>query len=184
MYIKRNQLFFVFTSKKREMLTSFMLELLTKVTHMINDFCGGLEEELMRKNFIMIYELIDEVIDYGHPQITHPEILRRYVDTQVERDNTGYLDKLWGQLRLDKLKYSDSVTEKESLKSIQNDTNDIFLELQEKVSAVFNAQGFAIYIKISGMLLVKNYIHNRLNLRVQLNEDFNIDEEQKFSSSI
>jgi hypothetical protein len=37
------------------------------------------------------------------------------------------------------LKYSDSVTEKESLKSIQNDTNDIFLELQEKVSAVFNA---------------------------------------------
>ena len=80
-------------------------------------------------------------------------------------------------MRLDKLKYSDSVTEKESLKSIQNDTNDIFLELQEKVSAVFNAQGFAIYIKISGMLLVKNYIHNRLNLRVQLNEDFNIDEE-------
>jgi len=49
------------------MLTSFMLELLTKVTHMINDFCGGLEEELMRKNFIMIYELIDEMIDYGHP---------------------------------------------------------------------------------------------------------------------
>ena len=67
MYIKRNQLFFVFTSKKRDMLTSFMLELLTKVTHMINDFCGGLEEELMRKNFIMIYELIDEMIDYGHP---------------------------------------------------------------------------------------------------------------------
>lgn len=118
MYIKRNQLFFVFTSKKRDMLTSFMLELLNKVTHMINDFCGGLEEELMRKNFIMIYELIDEMIDYGHPQITHPEILRRYVDTQVERDNTGYLDKLWSQLRLDKLKYSDSVTEKESLKSI------------------------------------------------------------------
>ena len=60
-------MFFVFTSKKRDMLTSFMLELLTKVTHMINDFCGGLEEELMRKNFIMIYELIDEMIDYGHP---------------------------------------------------------------------------------------------------------------------
>jgi hypothetical protein len=29
---------------------------------MINDFCGGLEEDLMRANFIMIYELIDELI--------------------------------------------------------------------------------------------------------------------------
>jgi len=29
---------------------------------MIHDFCGGLEEELMRTNFIMIYELIDELI--------------------------------------------------------------------------------------------------------------------------
>ena len=29
---------------------------------MIQDFCGGLEEELMRTNFILIYELIDELI--------------------------------------------------------------------------------------------------------------------------
>ena len=85
---------------------------------------------------------------------------------------------------MDKLKFSDSISEKDSIKSIQNDTNDIFMELQEKVSAVFNAQGFAIYIKISGMVLVKNYIHNRVNLRVQLNDDFCIDDEQKFSSSI
>lgn len=80
-------------------------------------------------------------------------------------------------MKLDKLKFSDSITEKESLKSIQSDTNDIFLEIQEKVSAVFNLQGFAIYIKIAGMFLIKNYIHSRVNLRVQLNEDFQIDEE-------
>lgn len=29
---------------------------------MIHDFCGGLDEELMRQNFILIYELIDELI--------------------------------------------------------------------------------------------------------------------------
>jgi AP-4 complex subunit mu-1 len=66
-YIKKNQLYFVFTSKKREMMTAYMLELLIKVTNMIHDFCGGLEEEIMRRNFILIYELIDEMIDYGYP---------------------------------------------------------------------------------------------------------------------
>ncbi len=58
---------------------------------MIHDFCGGLEEELMRTNFIMIYELIDELIDYGHPQITHPDLLRKFVDTQAEKPDTGYM---------------------------------------------------------------------------------------------
>jgi AP-4 complex subunit mu-1 len=57
---------------------------------MIHDFCGGLEEELMRTNFIMIYELIDELIvrsssfilqDYGYPQTTYTETLRKFVDT-------------------------------------------------------------------------------------------------------
>ena len=69
-YIKRNQLFFVFTTKDRMMKPAFALELLNKVASMIHDFCGGLEEEILRTNFIMIYELIDELIDYGHPQIT------------------------------------------------------------------------------------------------------------------
>jgi hypothetical protein len=29
---------------------------------MIHDFLGGLEEELMRTNFILVYELIDEMM--------------------------------------------------------------------------------------------------------------------------
>jgi AP-4 complex subunit mu-1 len=59
---------------------------------MIHDFCGGLEEEIMRKNFILIYELIDEMIDYGYPQMTYSETLKRYVDTQVEKEaQAGYL---------------------------------------------------------------------------------------------
>lgn len=52
----------------------------------------------------------------------------------------------------------------------------------EKINAVFNVTGFAIYIKISGMIIIKNYIHNRLNLRIMLNDDFNIGETTSFSS--
>ncbi len=33
----------------------------------IKDFCGVLTEDAIRKNFILIYELLDEMIDYGHP---------------------------------------------------------------------------------------------------------------------
>lgn len=32
---------------------------------MITDFLGGLDEELMRNNFVLVYELIDEMVDFG-----------------------------------------------------------------------------------------------------------------------
>jgi len=90
---------------------------------------------------------------------------------------------LWSSLYLDKFKLTDSVSEKDSEKSIQNNTNDVFVEVQEKLSAVFNVSGFAIYIKISGMIFIKNYIHNRLNLRINMNDEFSVGEEVAFSQT-
>lgn len=88
------------------------------------------------------------------------------------------------QLKLDQIRITDSISEKESEKSIQQNTNDVFVEINEKLNAVFNVSGFAIYIKVSGMLLIKNYVHNRINLRLQFNEEFQVCDEQKFGQQL
>jgi AP-4 complex subunit mu-1 len=36
------------------------------------DYIGVLSEESLRKNFTLIYELVDEILDYGHPQCAAP----------------------------------------------------------------------------------------------------------------
>jgi AP-4 complex subunit mu-1 len=33
----------------------------------VTDFCGGTEEEMLRTNFVLVYEIMDEIIDYGYP---------------------------------------------------------------------------------------------------------------------
>ena len=66
-FIKRNQLFFVFTSAQRNIIPSLALELLGAIVGRIHDFCGALEEENLRTNFVLIYELIDEILDFGYP---------------------------------------------------------------------------------------------------------------------
>ena len=38
------------------------LELLQAIVGRIHDFCGSLEEDNLRTNFVLIYELIDEII--------------------------------------------------------------------------------------------------------------------------
>jgi hypothetical protein len=45
----------------------------------LQDYCGCLSEDAIRKNFPLIYELLDEVIDYGTPQSTGTEALKTFV---------------------------------------------------------------------------------------------------------
>jgi len=40
------------------------------LTHLQN-----LEEESLRDNFVIVYELLDEVMDFGYPQFTEAAIL-------------------------------------------------------------------------------------------------------------
>ena len=61
-FLKRNELFFVFTSATRRYPHSMALELLQNIVNRIHDFCGALDEDNLRTNFVLIYEIIDEMI--------------------------------------------------------------------------------------------------------------------------
>lgn len=59
----------MFTSASRKLIPSMALELLGSIVGRIHDFCGSLEEDNLRTNFVLIYELIDEIIvsnNYGN----------------------------------------------------------------------------------------------------------------------
>ncbi len=43
------------------------------------DYCGLLSEEAVRKNGVLLYEVLDEVIDYGFPQNSSSAALREFV---------------------------------------------------------------------------------------------------------
>ena len=52
---------------------SFLLHM-----QVFNEYFKELEEESIRDNFVIIYELMDEMMDYGYPQTTETKILQQY----------------------------------------------------------------------------------------------------------
>lgn len=46
---------------------------------MFRDYCGMLSEETIRKNFVLIYEIIEETFDFGHAQLVTTEAIRPYI---------------------------------------------------------------------------------------------------------
>ena len=49
---------------------------------LLQDYCGLLSEDAVRKNFVLVYELLDEVIDYGYPQNSSSEALKQLVHNE------------------------------------------------------------------------------------------------------
>jgi AP-1 complex subunit mu len=46
------------------------------------------EEESIRDNFVIIYELLDEMMDFGYPQTTESKILREYITQESHKLET------------------------------------------------------------------------------------------------
>ena len=46
------------------------------ILKVIKDFCGVLSEDVLRKNFTLLYEITDEMLDFGYPQLTATELVK------------------------------------------------------------------------------------------------------------
>jgi hypothetical protein len=57
---------------------AMVIELLTRLSDLCKDYCGVLTEESIRLNFVLVYEILDEAIDFGYGQTTATEQLKSY----------------------------------------------------------------------------------------------------------
>jgi len=48
-------------------------------------YFGELEDESLRDNFVVTYELLDEMMDNGYPQITEVKVLKEYIKTEAHK---------------------------------------------------------------------------------------------------
>ncbi|VDN45054.1 unnamed protein product [Gongylonema pulchrum] len=56
-----------------------VLAFLYKLVEVFEDYFKDVEEESIRDNFVVIYELLDEMMDFGYPQTTEGKILQEFI---------------------------------------------------------------------------------------------------------
>lgn len=98
-YIRVASLYIVATTRFN-VSPSFILELLHRIVIIIRDFCGQISEEMIRKNFVLIYEILgtisllalDETIDFGHPQLTNTSQIKPLIASEVIQPKQSIID--------------------------------------------------------------------------------------------
>ncbi|KAF8819334.1 putative coatomer protein complex, gamma sub-unit [Cardiosporidium cionae] len=186
-FIRRNTLFFVLTTLYN-ISPTFALELLQRLISIVRDFCGILSEENIRRNFILVYEIIDEIFDFGYPQSTNTELLKHSIynePTVVESLPENKTFSIGQQLQdaslsgfsssLPKTLPSSASQRPVGISSNNTDysarQNEIFVDIFEKLSVVFNSSGCILNSTIDGSIQAKSYINENPMLKLALNED-------------
>ena len=83
-YIQYNNLYLLAVTKRNSNALVIML-FLYKMCEVFREYFGDLQEESIRDNFVIIYELMDEMMDYGYPQATEHKILKEYISQAGHR---------------------------------------------------------------------------------------------------
>uniref|UniRef100_A0A0E9WE73 AP complex mu/sigma subunit domain-containing protein n=4 Tax=Anguilla anguilla TaxID=7936 RepID=A0A0E9WE73_ANGAN len=75
LWIKHSNLYLVAMTKKNSN-AALVFSFLYKIVEVFKEYFKELEEESIRDNFVTVYELMDEVMDFGFPQTTDSKILQ------------------------------------------------------------------------------------------------------------
>ncbi|WCJ24730.1 AP-4 complex subunit mu [Euphorbia peplus] len=176
-HVKVVGLLFVATTRVN-MSPSLVLELLQRIARVIKDYLGILNEDSLRKNFVLVYELLDEVIDFGYVQTTSTELLKSYVFNEPIVVDAGRLQPLnpaamfmQGTKRMPGTAVTKSVVANEPG---GRKREEIFVDIIEKISVTFSSSGYILTSEIDGTIQMKSYLSGNPEIRLALNEDLSI----------
>ncbi|KAK5977017.1 hypothetical protein GCK32_001716, partial [Trichostrongylus colubriformis] len=157
-FIKHMNLYLVSISKKN-MNAALVLSYLYKCVEVFCEYFKDLEEESVRDNFVVIYELFDEMMDFGYPQTTESRILQEYITQEGHRLEIAPRPPM-------------AVTNAVSWRSdgIKYRKNEVFLDVIESVNMLANASGTVLRSEIIGSIRMRVVLSGMPELRLGLND--------------
>lgn len=167
-------LFFVATTKAN-VSPSLVLEVLERIARVTKDYLGVLNEDSLRKNFVLVYELLDEVIDFGYPQTMSTATLKAYIFNEPYAVEPALLPPLGpAALFMQHAKRMPATAVTKSV--VANESGgrkreEIFVDVVEKISVTFSSSGYILTSEIDGTIQMKSYLSGNPDIRLALNED-------------
>jgi AP-1 complex subunit mu len=158
LYIRHNNLYLLALTKRNSNAAEILL-FLHKIVEVFTEYFKELEEESIRDNFVVIYELLDEIMDFGHPQTTESKILQEYITQESHQLQVQARPPI-------------AVTNAVSWRSegIRYRKNEVFLDVVESLNLLVSSTGNVLRSEILGAVKMKCYLSGMPELRLGLND--------------
>jgi len=141
-------------------------------------FGGNFDEDAIRNNFVLIFELLDETMDHGYPQITSVEILKdviktgsaKVVTSKSQNEAEGMTAAITGAVdwrQPGKFKYR---------------TNQVWIDVLEDVNLMMSTKGQVLNQDVAGKIVMCCHLTGMPECKFGMNDKLVMEKEQKKSS--
>uniref|UniRef100_A0AAQ4PJM7 MHD domain-containing protein n=1 Tax=Gasterosteus aculeatus aculeatus TaxID=481459 RepID=A0AAQ4PJM7_GASAC len=161
LHVKRSNIWLA-AATKQNVNATMVFEFLYKMCDVMAAYFGKISEENVKNNFVLIYELLDEILDFGYPQNSETGALKTFI-THSNTVVTGQIG--W---RREGIKYR---------------RNELFLDVLESVNLLMSPQGQVLSAHVSGRVVMKSYLSGMPECKFGMNDKIVIDKQGKGGGS-
>jgi AP-2 complex subunit mu-1 len=178
LYCRQNDVYLVACTKKNAN-APLIFQFLYRMIEIFRAYFGGrFDEETVRKHYVVVYELFDECMDYGYPQVTAVNLLQSYIKHgEAKGDGTvagepgtsesGITSEITGNVdwrTAGKYKYR---------------KNEVFIDVLEAVNLLMSSKGQVLRSDVSGKVICKSYLSGMPECKFGLNDKLVMDKEKR-----
>lgn len=171
-YVKKSNIWLAVVTKQN-INAAMVFEFLNKACEVMQSYFGKISEENIKNNFVLIYELLDEILDFGYPQNSDVGILKTYitqqgVKSQSKEETAQITNQVTGQIgwRREGIKYR---------------RNELFLDVLEYVNLLMSPQGQVLSAHVAGKIVMKSYLSGMPECKFGINDKLTIEARSKAS---
>ncbi|OAP57010.1 hypothetical protein AYL99_09122 [Fonsecaea erecta] len=166
-HVKHENIYLVAVTKSNAN-AAVVFEFVYKFIALGKQYFGKFDEEAVKNNFVLIYELLDEILDFGYPQNTDIDVLKMYITP----DNISSAIRSVSAPPSDTSKITMQATGAQSWRrgDIKYRKNEAFVDVIEDVNLLMSATGTVLRADVTGQIVMRAYLSGTPECKFGLND--------------
>lgn len=170
-HVRINNLYVVAVTKTNAN-AALIFEFCYRFINICKSYFGKIDEESIKNNFALVYELIDEICDFGYPQNSEIDTLKSYITTESVLSQGLPADE--------SSKITSQATGAISWRraDVKYKKNEAFVDVIETVNLSMSAKGNVLRAEVDGHIMMRAYLSGTPECKFGLNDKIVIDKSQ------
>ncbi|KAJ2713950.1 clathrin associated protein complex medium subunit [Coemansia spiralis] len=127
-------------------------------------YFGRFDEEAVKSNFALVYELLDEVLDFGYPQNIEVDTLKLYVTTESVKSRSAVAEPPQSIT----MQATGATTWRRN--DIVYKKNEAFVDVIESVNLILSAKGTVLRADVQGQIVMRSFLSGMPECKFGLND--------------
>ncbi|KAG8954457.1 hypothetical protein FRC04_011784 [Tulasnella sp. 424] len=155
---------YVMAVTKNNANAALVFEFIYKFNSIARSYFSKVDEESVKNNFVLIYELIDEILDFGFPQNSEIDTLKMYITTESVKSEAA--------VREESTKITSQATGSTAWRrnDIRYKKNEAFVDVVESVNLLMSAKGSVLRADVDGHIMMRAYLSGTPECKFGLND--------------